>query len=111
MLCRFEDHIPNNEVKEMLEKKFRKDIAKKLGIGEHRIKNLTFTKGSIIVSFTLMPGNTAETSVEKLTSQVEKLVTSGNLTFTTSDGKTLYVIKTSFMVRSPRSPCVMFFLF
>lgn len=71
-------------------------IADAMAIPASRVSNVNVRPGSIVVSFTLLPGGPGETNVSTAESTLRELVTSGNFSVTLADGRTLVADSVSF---------------
>ena len=76
--------------------KVTRAIADAMGIPTSRISNVDARPGSILVSFTLLPGGPGDTNVSTAESTLRELVTSENFSVTLADGRTLVADSASF---------------
>jgi len=82
--------------KEQFTKDVTKSLASSLKVNESRIVNMTFTKGSIIVQFSLIPSESdSEATMTSKVSALETMVKSGIYTIKLSDGTVLKADPTS----------------
>lgn len=83
--------------KEQFKKDVTKSLSGSLGVNESQIVNMTFTKGSIIVQFTLLPSaSDNDASLGTTLKKLETAVKNNNFTVTLSDGTKLNADPTSF---------------
>ena len=99
----YDDFINESTRTDIIEQ-IRSDIAAKLNISKLRIANLTVARGSIIVSFTLLPGDHGERNTSSLASLLESQVRSDSLVITLSDGRQLKADSSSFVLVVPTVP-------
>ena len=72
--------ITNASVKEAFKANVKSQLVSTLGVKEERITNLTITKGSIVVTFDLLPSsNSSEPTLTSSASKLENLVKSGGM--------------------------------
>ncbi|KAL9974072.1 hypothetical protein ACROYT_G011071 [Oculina patagonica] len=97
LVANFADIIPNESKKEAFTLAFRQRTAAVMAINISRIANVEVRQGSILVSFTLLPGGPGENNASAATSMLMKLVRDGNFSVTLGDGQTLVADSGSFL--------------
>ncbi len=97
LVANFADIIPNESKKEAFILAFRQRTAAVMAINISRIANVEVRQGSILVSFTLLPGGPGENNASAATSMLMELVRDGNFSVTLGDGQTLVADSGSFL--------------
>lgn len=75
-------------------------LANAMDVQKSRVTNVDVQPGSILVSFTLLPGGPGQNNVSTAASALRELVTSGNFSVTLADGRTLFADAASFQTSS-----------
>lgn len=96
----YDQVIRGNITKAVFIMKLRSFLAMLLNISQHRIVNMEIRKGSINVSFIILPSNSSnETSVNMIVSKLQMLVEQRDIYFTIPGyNKTLTVFANSFKI-------------
>ena len=93
----FEDIIPSEEKKTELIVSFTQYIADVMSVNKSRIADVVVRPGSILVSFTLLPGGPGENSVSMAMTALKDQVMSGNFSLILADGQKLVADSASFL--------------
>lgn len=91
----YDDFITGSSISEF-KGKVIEAIAESINVLKSRITDFHARRGSILVSFTLLPGGPGDTTVLTAESLLKDLVTSGNFSVTFADDRTLVADSTSF---------------
>lgn len=100
LVANFEEVISSEEKEAAFIVEITQSIADAMAVDKSRIANVSVHPGSILVSFTLLPGGPGENNVSTAMSTLKDLVTSGNFSVTLGDGQTLVADSASFLTSS-----------
>lgn len=97
LVASFADVIPNELGKGAFIMAVTQIIASEVDVNISRIVNVDVRPGSILVSFTLLPGGPGENNASTAMSILRELVRNGNFSVTLSDGQRLVADSGSFL--------------
>ena len=103
-VANFEEIIPNEEKKTEFIIDFTQKIADAMSINKSRIADVVVQPGSILVSFTLLPGGPGEISVSMAMAELKDQVMGGTFSFILADERKLVADSTSFLTSSTGWP-------
>lgn len=98
LVANFADVIPTEAKKEAFIIVIKQSTADVMAVNISRIVNVDVQPGSILVSFTLLPGGPGENNASTATSALMELVTNGNFSVTLGDGQKLVADPGSFLI-------------
>ena len=100
LVAEYGAHISTESSKQALIVIIVQVLADTMDVNASRLKNVDVRPGSILVSFTLIPGGSGESDVTTAASALRQLVVNGNFSMTLADGRTLFADATSFQSSS-----------
>lgn len=100
LIAEYGAHITTESSKQALIVIVVRALADTMDVNASRLRNVDVRPGSILVSFTLIPGGPGESDVTTAASALRQLVANGNFSVTLADGPTLFADATSFQSSS-----------